>query len=203
MQTDIWQKRIFTASVLLCGASFLLVLFLGYNYWQDKYHRGQIEKERVKLEAVRGAEQVETKLHKIVLLAQSLADDLRSETWRDEQLADRLKNMLDKAPQLSSVGAAYVPFAHDPAVRLYAPHYVKKDGEPELVQVEALYDYTEQDWYKDALAQGPVWVDSYFEPAGSMWVVGVCVSFYRFDAVSQEKNAVGVVRLTFPTTAVF
>lgn len=192
------RKLIFRTSLLLCGVSFLLVLLLVYHYLRDKDQQVQAAKGHARLEAVRATEQIDTKLRKVMSLVQSMADDLSSGTLKDERLVDRLKSTIDVNPDLFEVGAAYVAFAYDPTVRLYAPHYMKRDGQLQLVQIETSYDYTEYDWYKDPLAHGPAWIEPYFEPAGNTWVTGFCAPFYRLAAASQEKIPAGVIHITFP-----
>lgn len=191
------RKLIFTTSLLLCGVSFLLVLLLVYNYLRDKDQQVQAAKDHARLEAVRATEQIDTKLRKVMSLVQSMADDLSSGTLKDERLVDRLKSTIDVNPELFEIGAAYVPFAYNPTVRLYAPNYMKKDGQPQLIQLETFYDYTEYDWYKNALAYGPVWIEPYFGPASHTLVAGFCAPFYRLEASSQEKIPTGVVRVNF------
>ena len=193
------QKLIFKTLLLLCGISFLVVLLLVYNHLHDKNQIVQEAKNHAKREAVRAAKQIDNDLRKLVPLAQSLADDLSSGKLKKEQLVDRLKSTVEMNPYIFGFGVAYVPYAYDANVRLYAPYYVKRHEKLQLVQVEDFYDYTEpqHDWYHLPLADGPCWQEPYFGEASASLLAEFTTPFYRIDASSQERIPAGVVYIDY------
>ena len=101
-------------------------------------------------------------------------------------------------PEVFGIGVAYEPQAYDSEDGLYAPYYVKRQGELQLIQLEDIYDYTkpQHDWYHIPLTEGPVWQEPYFEQASDTMLAEYTTPFYRAEPTGQQIPA-GVVRINY------
>lgn len=189
------RKLICIASSLLCVASLVVAFLLGLHYWQDRYDVMQQAKERARIEIGRVAQEIDIALRKLMPLTTAIADDLSAGGVPKEQLLNRLRTTMETNPELLGIGVAYAPLAYDPEIRLYAPYYVKKEEELQLVHVDSFYDYTEPDytWYHEPLANGPGWIEPRFGEVVDALMVEFAVPFYRLDAGGQEKIPAGVI----------
>ncbi|MFP4101950.1 cache domain-containing protein [Coleofasciculus sp.] len=199
MQANTWIKIIFRLSLTLCITSFLFLLLVAFSYWQEKRQTIQKTKQEAKQEAVRAAQEIDAELRQLKDSTTSLANDLTSGKLKDEQLKDRLVRIMAENPDFFAVGAAYAPYAYDPQERLYAPYYVKRNGQLQLEQIESSYDYTqpEYEWYNRPFTEGEVWNDPTFGQASNTFVIDFSTPFYQIDQETQEKVPRGVVLATY------
>ncbi|MEQ9357435.1 cache domain-containing protein [Coleofasciculus chthonoplastes] len=199
MKTKNWQKLIFCLSLTLCVTSFLVTFLLAFSYWQEKRQTIQKAKQNAKQEAVRAAQKIDAELRQLKDSTTSLANDLTSGKLQDEQLKDRLVRIMTANPDFYGIGAAYAPYAYDPEVQLYAPYYVKRDGQLQMLQIELSYDYTqpEQEWYNRPFSEGEVWNDPEFGQASNILNIDFSVPFYQIDRKNQKKNPRGVALGTY------
>ncbi|MGK7917175.1 MAG: cache domain-containing protein [Prochloraceae cyanobacterium] len=177
----------------------MLVVVLFFSYLQEKQQRVRTAKNNARQETVRAAEEIEQKTRQLMNSAQAIADDLTSGKLNNEQLIDRLRRTSQQNPSFYQVGAAYVPYAYKPSLRLYAPFYTKRQGEMQLVQVESEYDYTEpkHDWYHRPITEGSVWLEPYFGRVAGTLLAEFGAPFYRKDLETRTSIPVGVISVNY------
>ena len=121
------------------------------------------------------ANKIEATLNQSVPLTAVLLEALRDAPLKESEsaLIDHLKRALNTSPELLGVGIAYKPFSYDPDVRLFAPYFLRRDGELKRVQIENQVDYTvdEYDWYHNPLKNGSGWNEPHFSQAADQMVV--------------------------------
>jgi hypothetical protein len=80
---------------------------------------------------------------------------------------------------LSGVGAAYAVQQYDPNLRLYAPYYRRQSETTELIDLDALYDYTQgdRDWYQLPFTVGASWSEPTLTDASPTPVVEFSAPF--------------------------
>lgn len=197
------QKLVFRISLLLCIISFVLVLFLGNAYLSSPSKLLDDAKDSAKSQADDAAMVIGSDLSKLVTVSKSLADDLSSGELESAQVSERLKRTMEENPDLFGLSAVYKPYAFDPEKRLYAPYYVRKDGELELIQVEDVYDYTLSEaengtgpktaWYNLTFEKGACWIEPYLGTAGETFMINYNVVFCHADTSGQEKVPAGII----------
>ncbi len=197
--TSASARLILRLSLGLCVASFVLVVVLFFFYWQERQQRLLQAKNQAQQEAVRAADSIEQKARQLMDSAQAIADDLTSGKLKNEQLIDRLRSTSKQNSSFYQVGAAYVPYAYKPSLRLYAPFYTKRQGEMQLVQLESEYDYTEPeyDWYHRPINEGSVWLEPYFGRVAGTLLAEFGAPFYRRDLETKQLIPVGVISVNY------
>ncbi len=197
--TSASARLILRLSLGLCVASFVLVVVLFFSYWQERQQRLLQAKNQAQQEAVRAADSIEQKARQLMDSAQAIADDLTEGKLKNEQLIDRLRSTSQQNPSFYQVGAAYVPYAYKPSLRLYAPFYTKRQGEMQLVQLESEYDYTEpeHDWYHRPITEGAVWLEPYFGRVAGTLLAEFGTPFYRRDLETKQPIPVGVISVNY------
>ena len=192
-------RLIFRLSLGLCVASFVLVLVLFFFYLQEKQQRLLLAQKQAQQEAISAANAIEKKTRQLMDRAQAVADDLTSGKLKKEQLLERLRSTSEENPSFYQVGAAYVPYAYKPSLRLYAPFYTKRQGKMQLVQLESEYDYTkpEYDWYHRPINEGSVWLEPYFGKVAGTLLAEFGAPFYRFADPSKKPIPVGVISVNY------
>ena len=207
VQADKNQKQIFRVSLLMCVTLFLIIVFLGYTYLQNTSQMLEDAKENAEAQAKDAAGEIGSSLGELITISRSIEDDLSSGKLQDEQVRTRLKNTLQEHPDLYGVVVAYEPYAYNSTTRLYAPYYVWEEGEPRLIQVEDMYDYTNPDiqdgthprtdWYHQPLDEGAGWVEPYFGTASDTFLALYGLPFYHTNVSSREKMPVGITAAVY------
>src|SRR5690606_8877291 len=64
---------------------------------------------------------------------------------------------LQRYDDLGAVTIAYAPFAQDKTIRLAAPVAWRDGKQVSTGRLEDDYDYTQADWYTQAMAEGEAW----------------------------------------------
>lgn len=187
-------------TVLILGgltiAAGLAAIAFGVAYWLMTRQAVAVERERAQAEAMQAVVTIDTELKRLPRVIDAIADDMSSGRITRDQTLDRLKAGIDTLPQLSGVGVAYIPYAFDPNLRLYAPYYQRTATGATLISLDSLYDYTQsgQQWYEAPLKSGRTWSEPSIEGSDSSAVV-------EYSAPFTEKSAgtgkpVGVVHGT-------
>ncbi len=199
MNLTTYSKTIAKYMAVVCCISLALFLWLTYDYLQFDKQLVLAAKNQAKNEANRASKQISNELAKLMPLANSIADDLTNGKLKKQQLTERLKRTIDFNPEIFGVGAAFEPFAYDADIRLYAPYYIRKNGEPELIQLDAFYDYTEPEykWYHTPLVGKAGWNEPYFGQASDALLAEYSVPFYQVDESGVDKTAEGVVYINY------
>ncbi len=197
--TNAPAKLIFRLSLGLCLASFVTVVILLFSYLQERQQRIFQAKNQIKQSAIHAADVIDQKARHLMDSTRALADDLTSGKLKKEQLIDRLHSTSEQNPSFYQVGAAFVPYAYNPSLRLFAPFYTKRQGKMQLVQLESEYDYTEpeHDWYHRPIIEGPVWLEPYFGRVAGTMLAEFGAPFYQFAHPSKKPIPVGVISVNY------
>ncbi|MCL5774092.1 MAG: cache domain-containing protein [Firmicutes bacterium] len=198
MKKDNWKKLAFVIALLMCAASLILISSEVYFYRKTSNQILHNARASSAQETAHAANEIDMELRKVEDMVKSIADDLNAGKLRDKGLLSKMKEAVEKHHQIYEIGVAYVPFMHDPKVRLYAPHYGNRNGENGFFQLEKSYDYTNYDWYKYTLEKGPNWFEPYFGKATKSPVTGFAVPIFRIDKEG-HKILAGVLRANLST----
>lgn len=195
------KNLIFRTIVFLCVVSLFFVLFLGYTYSQSSTGMLETAKENAKNQAEYATGEIDRDFSELITISETIANDLSSGKLEHENIVDRLRTTIKDDSDLYGIYAAYTPYAYDPETRLFAPYYVRDNGNIQLIQVESIYDYTRQDkengtrtqWYHESLENGATWIEPYFGTAADTSMVSYDVSFYRTNTSTKEKMTAGII----------
>jgi hypothetical protein len=190
------RRRLELALTCLTLASIVVAAGLGIDYWVMTRRAVTGERDRARAEAVHAAATIDTELKRLPRVIDAIADELSSGRVTRAQMLDRLKSAIDTLPQLAGVGVAYVPYAYDPNLRLYAPYYQRTAASSNLISLDSLYDYTQsgQQWYEAALKTGRNWSEPAIAGSGGNAVVEYSVPFT--EGPSADAKPAGVVHGT-------
>ncbi|HJH31980.1 MAG TPA: hypothetical protein C5S50_07370 [Methanosarcinaceae archaeon] len=199
MEQNQCQKLIFRISLILCIVSLLLTLVLGHTYLNSSSNMLEDAKRHAEDQARNETNKIDTNLCSLILISESIANDLSSGKLEDEQIDERLKGTLGDHTKLWGSFVAYKPYEYNSSTRLYVPYFIRcRNGSIQRIQVE--YDYTLPDekngirtnWYHQTLIKGSCWIEPYFGAAGQTLMVNYNVPFYSTNA-SGKKVLAGVV----------
>ncbi len=137
---------------------------------------------------------IDAEVQRVMPVATALADDLSAGRLTPGDVSARITSDLTAHPAVFEVGVAYLPFASDPRVKLFAPHASRASGSVTPFQLETRYDYTTYAWFTGGL-KGAGWGEPYFGAATGKLVVGYNVPFSRPGDAS--KTPIGVARVNF------
>jgi hypothetical protein len=200
-------RRIATIGlVLACGASLALTLFGAYRY--HTYERGIVEplKEDLVRRTHEAAARIETSLAPAREAADSMARQLDTITDpREHQLLDLLREAIESDESCFGGAVAFEPHTFDPARRLYAPYFARKNGELAFLRIEEAYDYTEPEWewYGTALAEGPRWTEPYFDTSvGDILMTTYSAVFHEKGSSDGARVPRGVVTIDVSMDAI-
>jgi hypothetical protein len=203
MEAEKYQKWIFRISLLLCVASLFVVLSLGYTYVHSPSQLVEAAEDNAQNQAEVATKEIDRELSELKKIPESIATDLTNGELEDHQVVERLKDTIEEHPEFFGISAVYTPYAYDPEKKLYAPYYVRKNNELELIQIEDVYDYTQPDpedgagprtaWYHQTLAEDACWIEPYYGTAGKTFMVDYNVLFYRTNLSTQEKVPAGFI----------
>jgi hypothetical protein len=201
------KNLIFKILLLLCITSFIIVLFLGHTYVNSPSRMLEDAKKNAKIQAEDSAKQINNELSKLMPISESITNDLNSGRLEDEEVSARLRNTLQEHPELYGVVVAYKPYTYNSTTRLYAPYYVWGQNEPQLIQIENVYDYTQPDvndgisprtvWYHQPFVEGAGWVEPYFGTASDTFLVLYALPFYRPNGSNLEMTPAGVTSAVY------
>ena len=128
------------------------------------------------------AERIAKRIADVQSAAQGLAQSISDGSVAPEAYEQALSNMLRQTPDFYGGAIAFAPYALDPNRRLYAPYFARKNGDLEFMYIEEAYDYTDpsQEWFVQAMAQGPRWSQPYFDEAsGNILMITYSALVYR------------------------
>lgn len=186
-----WQRVVRQLTWLLTAVSAALLVWAIVS---DTRQRRRIEtgaREAASAKAAEAVAAIDAELRAIEPVVTALANDLSAGRLTPSAVAARVTADLTAHANLFEVGVAYVPFATDARVRLFAPHAARASGKVDAFQLETRYDYTTYDWYRDGQA-APGWGEPYFGGATQTLVVGYALPFFRPGDPS--KTPIGVAR---------
>ena len=174
-----------------------LVVFAGLIYTYTSKRQALLDTawNQAAQQAREAAQSIDRTLNKLVPINIGISEDLTSGQLEKKDIVARLKRDKHAHPTVFGVGVAYIPFAYDPQIRLYAPLYVDRKDGPALVQIEDDYDYTEpgRDWYHLPLAEGPVWQEPHYGQASKAYLANFTTPFFERNLETGEIEPIGVV----------
>ncbi len=167
----------------------------------DFFHLNNLADEQRKTGYMFDTQKAANALDKTLVFAEEQAEALAAaigdgSVSRDDYRS-ALKRMLRSNPVFYGGGIAFVPYAYDPELRLYAPYFAKQDGALTFMHIEDGYDYTDarQEWFGEAIASGSRWSAPYFDKSlGDILMTTYSAVVYRKDA-SGSRQAIAVVTI--------
>ena len=186
---------VFRVAALLALFFAVAAVLLGIQHFVNQGRKLREAKTEARQIAIKQAEIIGQRLKKLTPVAERIAADLSSGALKPEDASDRLKRALEENPDLFAAGIAYLPYAWNPRVRLFAPNAAWNGANIDQFQVEQRYDYTTYDWFKDGIAAAsPHWGEPYLGGATKTLVVGYSVPFYRQNDPGPNRTPIGLVR---------
>lgn len=148
-----WQKRAFQILLFLCGASFLLVLFLLYDDHSEKNQVEQNARNQTKRETLVVVQQIDEVLEQLLSIANILANDLSAGKLPRSQIKNRLEQIMANTPYLFGIGVAYIPYVNEPQTRRQSPYYMNRTGTLEIEEHDILQLFVVPCSYRDPKTQ--------------------------------------------------
>lgn len=183
-----------------CVIGAIATIVLGAAYWRAQHQVLAAARDHARSEADRAAGVIDGELRRFEVAVNGVAGAVNSGRPDTSALLEQLRQGIDRTPQMAGVGAAFLPLAHDPTLRLFAPYLRRREDAVDLIQLDTVYDYTQgnRDWFQLPLKEGrPTWS----EPAVSDTLGTPAVEFSA--PIARGGNAaVGVVHGTMSLTEI-
>jgi hypothetical protein len=150
----------FSKSRRIVGALFVIgaitTVVLGVNYQRSLGEALSSARDQARSEADRAATVIDGELRRFEVAVAGIAGAVNSGPADSEALVAQLRQGMDRTPQMAGVGAAFLPLAHDPNLRLYAPYLRRQGDAVEQMALDSLYDYTQgnRHWFEGPLKEG-------------------------------------------------
>jgi len=182
----------------VAGVLFLMVIYLGIEFYTFSQHRHQLVQEKGKetTEALRN--QVDAILSKIVVEAERLANLFGSNEYSAEEIQNIIRKSSLSIPEIQGVTACFEPYGFSKKQRLFCPYYNK--GSQSYVMVEESYDYSKigkgTAWYTGVRDEGAKWVEPYFATAAQDWYVDYGIPFY-YNSGPNKGKVRGTITMSF------
>ncbi|MEA2047026.1 MAG: hypothetical protein U9O64_01110 [Campylobacterota bacterium] len=189
-------KHIFLFASILFFILASIMTFIHINTKKSevyKYH------EVARTETNRAVDYVSNKLKMLKTIATSLEKVLHNNgAIHSEKLEALLMEKAVENPKIFGIGVAYNPYAFDIDKKLYAPYVRHKEGVPELIHVEDIYDYTKpaHQWFSLPLKKGGMWQEPYYGEASKRMLAEYTFPIYRHDENNKSTVGVGYVNHT-------
>ncbi len=170
------------------GATYFIVK--AYKQWQFLAKSTQLTLQKKVYEQIEQLDALLTTIGKHAeVIARTLGDN------RDTQTIEPiLKKLWDTSPLIGSTGVAYAYAANQKPFSLFI---TKKEGGIAGAfvtdQIEKYYDYTQQKWYKNALAGTAAWSEPFIEVMNNLSVVRYSVPISRFDSEKNRQEIIGAL----------
>lgn len=183
-----------------CIAGVITSLALAVIYQRSLSQVMTAARDQARSEADRAAGVIDGELRRFEAAVNAVAAGVNSGRPDTDALLEQLQQGIDRTPQMAGIGAAFLPLAHDPNLRLFAP-YLRRSGETiEQIQLDSLYDYTQGDraWFQVPLKEGkPAWS----EPAVAD-TLGVPAVEFSAPVARGGSAAIGVIHGAMSLTEV-
>ncbi|HRZ86406.1 MAG TPA: cache domain-containing protein [bacterium] len=184
------KKLAFGLALTLCLASLAFVAVSFSRYTKSDAEMVDAARKSAEEQCAGAAAKIDERMKAFEGLITSLADDLGAGKLSGDAFRERLKKEVDTHPMIVEIGVSYEPYAFAPDRKLFGPRYGYKDGKAQFFEVDyGAYDYTQRDWYKKVLAEGPVWRDPRYNKTTKVLAAGFVVPFFRTDAAGKKVPA--------------
>ncbi len=209
------QKNIFNAKHRRCImyifiASTIVFLFLAtylsYSFFLNQKDIQDRAYASAKKQAFLAANKIDQDFSKVMLIAQSIANDLDAETLKPGEIPDRLKKEVAKNSMIIGIGTAFHPYGYI-ADKLYSPYYSKDQHNIwQLTEVSKVYDYTkpkllpkdpDTNWYLEpAKNNTSTWMPPFYGTVSKDLISVYSVPFYYPNKGRSLEAQRGVVMLS-------
>ena len=125
-----WQNLAFKTLFLIFILTFLLVVFVGYDYEQERNFQAQNLATQVAEELRSSAHQLYATISATSTSITTVATQLSTGQLPRSQILPRLKQILKTSSHLSAIGVAFIPHLHSPEARRQSPYYISKSSQP-------------------------------------------------------------------------
>ncbi|EDN70276.1 conserved hypothetical protein [Beggiatoa sp. PS] len=123
-----WIQHVLKILFFFCGLSFLIVMFLVFNYIHEKNQKVQVAKNHAQQETLKATRKFNTILNELSSIAHTIADDISTGQLQRKDILKRLNNTLKATPNLFGIGVAFIPYVNHPQKRQLSPYYVNREG---------------------------------------------------------------------------
>lgn len=143
-------------------------------------------------------ESITQNIEEVEKIAQMIAQDLKSNALKKEDISIRLMRDLKEIPDLENIVVAFAPFAYDAQQRLYG---IEAKRVNDIVQSNVIsYDYmvagasplVQADWYNKAIKEGGGWSEPVYDEQKQSKTV-YTLPFY----FSSKTEPAGVIAITY------
>jgi cell division protein FtsL len=199
---------LFFAKMMLLILSVAMLFVSGFIFWHRYSFYRKIVQQTTRMAESKVHTQVESiqqSLGEVEKITAQIAQDLKSNVLKKEDIKIRLLRDLKEVADLEAITIGFAPFAYDPEKRLFGFESNKVNGT--LQANEITYDYmvpgasplVQSDWYNKAIKEGPGWSepnygDSKLYYSGSKQTKAVyTLPFY----LPLKQEPAGVIAITY------
>jgi hypothetical protein len=192
--------------LLAIFAGLLLIVLVG-RYVLLRNQIAESAFDHASTQAISAAEQLETDFAQTEALALQLAQDLSDGTLAYENIAPRLRELLEDDPQLDGITVAFDHGAYSPDYDLFFT-YVYRDPVAgyQVDELESQYDYTlppsddpdapQTAWYYVPATAGPAWTEPFLAAGAGRVLIEFGAPFSSPDSGGDEPAGVVAVDYT-------
>lgn len=193
------------AHVLMAILTVLLSSLLVYNlvdYAKQKSAVLEGAKRRSLASTQSAAAKIDDGFARLRQIADQQVREIERSQLSRQELEDRLNAVMEKNPEVFGFSVAYKPYKYEVDTRLYGPYCDRHDGEIRRMQIQDVYDYTQEDtaglyWYIKPLQDGAGWTEPFFGSASSNFQAVYSVPFYGTAADTGQREIVGVLSVVY------
>ncbi|MFT5375487.1 MAG: hypothetical protein ACI906_002313 [Candidatus Latescibacterota bacterium] len=176
--------------VVLAAVNLLFLVSYFYSHLdQRQEHRSDEILYRGK-EAELFADRLESKVQKVMEIADGIADDLNAGRLDSTALMQRLGADVEKYDYIDGLFVAYEPYAFSPHDEFFDPLFLREEGGHKLVFLD--YDYRDNDWYQAPIRDGRRWVEPYRGRKS-----GAVILQYGVPIMDEDGKPIGIVAINF------
>lgn len=179
--------------ILTC-TSLVLGALLGYDYIVSRQMILKNIKTSAQSLARETAQKIETVLHSIKEVPETLAQGLEEIPYDEELLKRLLRSAVENNSGIYGSTIAFEPKAFDPAAEYFAPYAYRSGRDIKLSWLGGSdYHYFMLDWYQVPKELGRLsWTEPYYDEGGGNILMSTCsVPFYRRS--ENARRFMGVV----------
>lgn len=187
--------------IALAICSMASLITSGFIFWHRYHAYTNIVQQTTALAKSKvhtQAESIQQSFFEIEKISSMIAQDIKSETLKKEDIQIRILRDLKEVPDIENITVAFAPFAYDSQQRLYGVEANKIDGSAQANIIT--YDYmvpgasqlVQADWYNKAIKDGKGWSDPTYDASGQSKTV-YTVPFY----VKNKTEPAGVIAITY------
>ena len=140
---------------------------------------------------------IEKRLAELMQITEGLADQLSKNELDSTQVMQVLEKTMHANEDVFGFGVGYEPYQSMTSAKLFAPFFIRPEGEVKVEFIEKAYDYTTRDWYTIPLNNGKAWFEPpYYGEIAQTMMAEYSVPIYRIDSTGHKK-AIGLVYLDY------